>query len=311
MGLCLERGPEMVVGAAGRAQGRRRVRAAGPGVSRRAAGATCWQDAARRVLVTQASLRAARSPAPTASRWSSVDARRAGDRGGAADEPRGARRRAGQPGVRHLHLRLHRARPRGWWCRTAALVNLRRVAGRGASASARATACCSSPRSASTRRCAELFAPLVAGARMLLVVARARCRGPAACGRAARRAGTIASASHRLPQAVLARVRPADRRRCARWSCGGEALPAARWSGAHARASRRGEPLRAHGGHHLRHLHARWRGGRRARPPSAGRGQRAGVRAGRARRAGAGGRAGRAVHRRGAAWRAATWAGRR
>ena len=46
--LCLERSPELVVGAAGRAQGRRRLPAAGPGVPGRAAGRSCSTDARRR-----------------------------------------------------------------------------------------------------------------------------------------------------------------------------------------------------------------------------------------------------------------------
>ena len=107
VGLCLERGVDAGGGAARRAQGRRRLRAARPGLPARAAGADargrrgrpCWSPSARCWRAGPAPALAGVLPGPTAGRP-------------ACAQPDGRRVRlpgaAGQPGLRDLHLRLDR-----------------------------------------------------------------------------------------------------------------------------------------------------------------------------------------------------------
>ena len=89
----------------GRAQGRRRVRAAGPRLPGRAAGVHAGR--LRRPGAAHAGGAARRAPGARGRGGGEPGRRGGGDRGGERGEP-GERRGAGIAGVRHLHLRLHR-----------------------------------------------------------------------------------------------------------------------------------------------------------------------------------------------------------
>ena len=100
----LERSPELVVGAARRAQGGRRLRAARSRLPARAPGASCWRTPAPAVLLDRAALLGA-------CRLTGGRVVAAGRRG-RPDDAAGERRRAverGQPRLRDLHLGLDRA----------------------------------------------------------------------------------------------------------------------------------------------------------------------------------------------------------
>ncbi len=204
-------------GAARGAQGRRRLRAAGPGVSAPSAWATCWSHARRPVLLTT---RAGGSPpratpappcastptGPRSHRPSPPDARR--------------RRRAREPGVRHLHLGIDRPAEGGddrapQHGRPAALAARERL-GRRAGGRARrpppSTSTCRSPRSSA--RCAG-------AARWCWWRTRSTCaaagRGDAPRQHGPQRRGRAAAHGR------------ASRPACARLNLGGEALPQRRW----------------------------------------------------------------------------------
>ena len=280
-----------------------------PALPARAPGASCCEDAAAPVLRHPASAWPTSCPRQRA-RWCCLDAERPRIAAPARAQPPTRGAGAGQPGLRHLHLRLHgpaqgrrcsqhrgAVQPRRWRRRASRLrpgqprAAVRRL-------------------SASTPPCAEVFAALLRG--------RARWCWP--------RASTL------LPGAPLrdaaARGRPSppctpDALACWRsWQPRG----AARAAHGHLRAARRCPPelVRALGaaGAHVHQRLRPHRGHRRApRSPSARRtrsgadhrpaaGQRARCTCWtRALQPGARGRAGRAVHRRRRAWRAATWAG--
>ena len=102
---------EMVVAILAVAQGGRRLRAAGPGLSRASGWRSCSPTAAARVLLTQERC-ARRFPAATTSRSWRRRGRRRGSRRSRRDARRAART-ARTPGVRDLHLGLARGRPRG------------------------------------------------------------------------------------------------------------------------------------------------------------------------------------------------------
>ena len=307
VGVCLERG----AGAGGRR--------CWP-CSRRAARTCRWTrrtraerlalHAGRRAraacVLTQARAARTGSPAHGARGACALDARRGGDRGGAGGRTRRAARGAGAPGVRHLHLRLHRAAQGGDGRSTAAWSTGCAWMQERVRRSARTTRCCRRRRSRFDVSVWELFWPLLAGAR--LVMARARRR----------------TATRRTWRDVIA-----ARGRHRRCTSSPRMLQRCRWRSADAAALRRAAPRRlrrrgAAGRRWWRRLRERCparelhnlygpteatidvtccarcrRTARRGASRSAGRSPNTrAVRAGRARRAGAGRRAGRAVHRR-------------
>ena len=101
----LERSPRAGRGAARRAQGRRRLRAARPGLPARAPGASCWRTPARAVLVTERALARSLPAAAGAALCLDADRRAGGERAGGRRRPVAA---TGQPRLRDLHLGLDR-----------------------------------------------------------------------------------------------------------------------------------------------------------------------------------------------------------
>ena len=121
--ICVERSPEMVVGAAGDPEGGRRVCAAGPGLSGGAAGASCWAMRSRGWCWRTRAGRAALGEA--------LSGRAVLDAGRCARtaEDRRGRRSCGAgpdvaaPGLCDLHLRLHR-QPKGVMVEHRGVTNL-------------------------------------------------------------------------------------------------------------------------------------------------------------------------------------------
>ena len=160
MGLCLERVARLVVGAAGHPQGGRRLRAARPGLSRRAAGLHAGRRRYRLVL-THSAL-APELPAGTAtSLWTNCPrpVRPIGANPASGDP--------GQPGLPYLHVRIDRPAQRRDDPPNRGPANYAAIIPR-TSRRGRATVCCSTPRSSSTLRCSRLLAPLTSGAALVL-----------------------------------------------------------------------------------------------------------------------------------------------
>ena len=111
-------------------------------------------------------------------------------------EPRERARRAAsrpeQPGVRHLHLRLHRRGPRAWWCRTARLAELPGLRRRARWGTRGAVLPLVAAAGASTRSTLELFPALLHGAARCVRARPRRSRGPGGAARSCwrRRAGS-------------------------------------------------------------------------------------------------------------------------
>ena len=200
-----------------------------PAYPRGAAGLHAGGRRAARCCVTAERLRGGAVPATARAARPPTLATRL-ERGGAATRRPPAIRRTGQPRLRHLHLRLDRARPRGW-----SMPPPRRrqpdrwqLAAR-RSAPAPRTAC-SLLRTPSLRRLGlgDLLRPAAGGAAGADRADGARA-GPAALARLARASTGVASAY--LPPSLLAELSPsaaagraappplraaADRRRAAR-----------------------------------------------------------------------------------------------
>ena len=266
---------ELVVGAAGHPQGRRRLRAARPGAIPRERLAFMLEDA-RRAGAAHARARCAARCRRGRGAACCLDADARGRRAPRAPAP-AARRRAEQPRLRHLHLGLARARPRACWCthRRAGATSLgghargvRRRRGR-RDAGARA-------RSPSTSRRCELWLPLLHGGR---AGASWRERAPAldALGARWRRARRHARCTLTAGAAAASWWTRERGRRCARLrrcSCGGEALSAPTLLARAARGCpRRGccNLLRPHRDARVCVHGTAGAGGRRARPCPIGR----------------------------------------
>ena len=120
-GSACERSLEMVVGHARHPQGRRRLRAARPGVPARAARLHARGRRAPVLLTAASALR--RRAARRRRRRSSASTPTGRDRRGEPRRAPGARRAAGQPRLRDLHLGLDRPAQGRDRSRTAAVVN--------------------------------------------------------------------------------------------------------------------------------------------------------------------------------------------
>ena len=216
----------MMVAPAGGAQGGRRVRAAGPGVSRGAPGLHAGRQRAGAGAADAGALRG------RCRRRAAVSALElCAERGVAAarTQPAAGGVAAGAPGVRHLHLGLHRpAQGRGGAARGVGATLA--VAGRRVRFGAGDRVPCRWPPSRSTSRSSRRCSPCWAAARVRVVAARARPDVPrlleelAACTRAARRAGAmrrIVEEVRATPAGVLGIRGPAF--------VGGDAVPPTCW----------------------------------------------------------------------------------
>ena len=188
----LERSPGAGRRPAGRAQGGRRLRAAGPGLPGGAAGLHAGGRGAPVLLVARrASPRRWRTRGAATRGAAGLDARTAGAR-------RGARRRAPAAAMPRATWptsstpRARRAGPRAWWCRTAPSPATLQAAGDAASGSTPGTGCSSmASLSASTCSVFELLARRCSGGDRSWCWLATRCaRRRRSCGRAARRSSS-------------------------------------------------------------------------------------------------------------------------
>ena len=165
VGLCVERSLEMVVALLGRPQGRRRLSAARPRLSGRAAAATCSDDAGVRVLLTRSVLcrRPCRyRPASTASA-----------RSGTTSTPsRRTRRRRICARPEHLAYMIYTSgstgRPKGAANTHAWSANRLTLDAECLPARPKTMSCCRRRRSASTSRSGSSSGRCITGARLVL-----------------------------------------------------------------------------------------------------------------------------------------------
>ena len=285
-----------------RPQGRRRLRAARPGLPARAARPSCWRTAGAPRAAHPAPQLRTRCPG-RAARVVLPGRASAGVRRAAA----GAARRAALARTTWPTSSTPRARPAGpraCRCRTARWPTSSPAHGAAPRLRARRRACSQSTTVSLRRlRPGALSAAARAAARVVLAPRDAPATGRAARGAASATRVTTLQCTPSLLRACcwtagLAAALP----RLRRCSCGGEALPRGRWRASCCAALRRlrcstsTAPPRPPSGRHRRAVRRGADAAPRADRPADR--QHQAVRAGRAPAAGAGRRAGRAVHRR-------------